>query len=100
MKPMADLLKQYLRENNLREPYTFDYPLFSNRSRNKLTRAEIAYIVKKYADEAIKEAPQLFPDKLSPHSFRHYGERYKMVREESKPATPADCSSILSPFYH
>ena len=79
MKPMADLLKQYLRENNLREPYTFDYPLFSNRSRNKLTRAGIAYIVKKYADEAIKEAPQLFPDKLSPHSFRHYGERYKMV---------------------
>jgi site-specific recombinase XerD len=71
MKPMADLLKQYLRENNLREPYTFDYPLFSNRSRNKLTRAGIAYIVKKYADEAIKEAPQLFPDKLSPHSFRH-----------------------------
>ncbi len=71
MKPMADLLKQYLRENNLREPYTFDYPLFSNRSRNKLTRAGIAYIVKKYADEAIKESPQLFPDKLSPHSFRH-----------------------------
>jgi integrase/recombinase XerD len=64
MKPMADLLKQYLRENNLREPYTYDYPLFSNRSRNKLTRAGITYIVKKYADEAIKEAPELFPDNL------------------------------------
>ena len=71
MKPMADLLQQYLRENNLKEPYTYDYPLFSNRSKNKLTRAGIAYIVKKYADEAIKEAPQLFPDKLSPHIFRH-----------------------------
>jgi len=71
MKPMAELLKQYLRENDLREPYTFDYPLFSNRSKGKLTRAGIAYIVKKYADEAIKEAPELFPDKLSPHCFRH-----------------------------
>lgn len=71
MKPMADLLKQYLRENNLREPYAFDYPLFSNRSKNKLTRAGIAYIVKKYAHEAIKDAPELFPDKLSPHCFRH-----------------------------
>jgi len=30
----------------------------------------------------------------------YHGERYKMVREDSKPATPADCSSILSPFYH
>lgn len=71
MKPMADLLKQYLRENNLKEPYAFDYPLFSNRSKNTLTRAGIAYIVKKYADEAMKDAPELFPDKLSPHCFRH-----------------------------
>jgi hypothetical protein len=35
----------------------------------------------------------------APH-FRHYGERYKMVREDSKPAKPANYSSILSPFYH
>jgi integron integrase len=34
------------------------------------------------------------------HTFRHYGERYKMVREDSKPAKPANYSSILSPFYH
>ena len=71
MKPMAELLKQYLKENNLTEPYTFDYPLFCNRSKDKLTRAGIAYIVKKYADEAIKESPELFPDKFSPHCFRH-----------------------------
>jgi site-specific recombinase XerD len=71
MKPMAELLKQYLKENNLTEPYAFDYPLFSNRSKDKLTRAGIAYIVKKYAGEAIKDAPELFPDKLSPHCFRH-----------------------------
>ena len=71
MKPMSELLRQYLKENNLTESHTFDYPLFNNRSKNKLTRAGIAYIVKKYADEAIKEAPELFPDKLSPHCFRH-----------------------------
>jgi len=71
MKPMSELLKQYLKENNLTEPYTFDYPLFCNRSKNKLTRAGVAYIVKKYAAAAIKEAPELFSDKLSPHCFRH-----------------------------
>jgi integrase/recombinase XerD len=71
MKPMGELLKQYLRENNLTEPYTFDYPLFSNSRRGKLTRAGIAYIVTKYAKEGIKEAPELFPHKFSPHCLRH-----------------------------
>jgi site-specific recombinase XerD len=71
MKPMTELLKQYLKENNLTEPYALDYPLFSNRSKDKLTRAGITYIVKKYAGEAIKENPELFPDTLSPHCFRH-----------------------------
>lgn len=71
MEPMSELLKKYLKENNLTEPYTLDYPLFSNRSKNKFTRAGISYIVKKYASEAIKEAPELFPDNLSPHCFRH-----------------------------
>ena len=71
MKPMGDLLKQYLKENNLVEARVFDYPLFINRSKDKLTRAGIAYIVKKYAAEAINEAPELFPDKFSPHCFRH-----------------------------
>jgi integrase/recombinase XerD len=71
MKPMGDLLKQYLKENNLTESYTSVYPLFSNRSKDKLTRAGITYIVKKYVSEATKEAPELFPEKLSPHCFRH-----------------------------
>jgi len=71
MKPMTELLRQHLKENNLTEPDTFDYPLFCNRSKNKLTRAGIAYIVKKYTGEAMKNAPELFPHKLSPHCFRH-----------------------------
>ncbi len=71
MQSMSELLRKYLNVNRLTEPYTFDYPLFSNRSKNKLTRAGISYIVKKYAFEAIKKAPELYPDKLSPHCFRH-----------------------------
>ncbi|MFH1762507.1 MAG: site-specific integrase [bacterium] len=71
MKPMAELLKQYLKENSLMQPCAFDYPLFCNRSKDKLTRAGIAYIVKKYSDEAIKQNPESFPEKLSPHCFRH-----------------------------
>ena len=36
----------------------------------------------------------------SVHTLRHYGERYKMVSDDRKPAKPASCSSIHSPFYH
>lgn len=71
MKPMTELLKSYLKENHLLDPHTFDYPLFSNRSKNKLTRAGVAYVVKKYVTIAIKESPELFPQKVSPHCFRH-----------------------------
>ncbi len=71
MNPVIELLKQYLTENSLTEPQIRDYPLFCNRSKDKLTRAGIAYIVKKYFNEAIKKNPELFPDRLSPHCFRH-----------------------------
>lgn len=71
MKPMAELLKKYLTGNDLLGPHMFDVPLFRNRSQSKLTRAGISYILKKYAVEASKEAPELFPEKLSPHCFRH-----------------------------
>lgn len=71
MKPMTGLLKSYLKENRLLAPHTFDYPLFSNRSKDKLTRAGIAYVVRKYVTIAIKESPGLFPKKVSPHCFRH-----------------------------
>lgn len=71
MSPMSELLKQYLEENNLTGTYALDYPLFSNRSKEKLTRAGIAYVVKKYAGKAIKQSPELFPNRLSPHCFRH-----------------------------
>ena len=34
------------------------------------------------------------------HEIRHYGERYKMVSDDNKPAKPVSCSSNHSPFYH
>lgn len=70
MRPMAELLKSYLKENGLLNPHTFDYPLFCNRSKNKLTRAGVAYVVKKYAIDAMKELPEI-TQKISPHCFRH-----------------------------
>ncbi len=45
MKPMSELSMQYLKENNLTEPYTFDYPLFRNHSKSNPVPAGIAYIV-------------------------------------------------------
>lgn len=71
MKPMAELLTAYLKENNLTQPHTFACPLFCNRSNNKLTRAGIAYIINKYANQAKQEVPGMFPDRISPHCFRH-----------------------------
>ena len=71
MKPMSALLEQYLVENRLITPYTGSYPLFCNRSKDKLTRAGIAYILAKYASIAKKLSPGLFPDKICPSCFRH-----------------------------
>src|SRR5690606_23475691 len=47
------------------------YPLFQNRSHDKLTRAGIAYILKKYVDDARVCHPGLIPEVVSPHCFRH-----------------------------
>lgn len=71
MKPMADLLKQYLKDNSLNKANTTDEPVFTNRSNEKLTRAGIACIVKKYVDNLQKTCPGQIPKKFSPHCFRH-----------------------------
>ncbi|MHC9540661.1 MAG: site-specific integrase [Vulcanimicrobiota bacterium] len=71
MEPMAKLIKQYLKESNLGLPHYSEYPLFRNRSGNKLTRSGIAYILKKHFAEARKSFPEYFPDAISPHILRH-----------------------------
>lgn len=71
MTPTAKLLEQYMTEHGLNSINSRSYPLFQNRSRNKLTRAGITYILKKYVDEARLQYPELFPKVVSPHSLRH-----------------------------
>lgn len=71
MTPTAKLLDQYMTENDLKSIAHGQYPLFQNRSHDKLTRAGIAYILKKYVNEARSFHPELIPQTVSPHCFRH-----------------------------
>ncbi|TLS48303.1 integrase [Paenibacillus antri] len=71
MTPTAKLLEQYMVEHDLKLIAHRSYPLFQNRSNGKLTRAGIAYILKKYVDEARSQHPELIPKVVSPHCFRH-----------------------------
>lgn len=71
MSQTVQYLKAYIIQNNLNTTISKSYPLFSNRQKQKLTRAGIAYILKKYADLARSGAKDLIPDTISPHSFRH-----------------------------
>jgi len=48
-----------------------DYPLFFNRNGGALTRAGIAHILKKYADQIKQQGKVSLPDKISPHMLRH-----------------------------
>lgn len=64
------LLKSYLQENNLSQPWKNEYPLFSNSQCNKLTKEGVAYIVRKYAESARKNSA-LVPKKINVHMFRH-----------------------------
>jgi integrase/recombinase XerD len=64
-------LRVYMEENRLTEPFANMYPLFSNKRGEKLTRAGVNYILKKYAKIARAKNPPLIPDKLSCHCLRH-----------------------------
>ena len=70
MEATAVVLEKYLTENRLLTPDKQDYPLFFNHQHGKLTRAGIAYILKKYCDAARKSNP-LIPAIVSPHAIRH-----------------------------
>lgn len=68
---MAKLLKNYMESHGLlRESQNFS-PLFQNRMGRKLTRKGISYIVDKYVQEARKSCHASYPEKFTPHCFRH-----------------------------
>jgi integrase/recombinase XerD len=60
-----------MQENHLLEPYANQYPLFSNRRNEKLTRAGVTYILKTYVNLARKINSLIIPEKISCHSLRH-----------------------------
>jgi integrase/recombinase XerD len=71
MDKQVDILKRYMTENNLNEPYANQYPLFFNSRKEKLTRAGISYILDKYVKMAVIKDASLIPPKFSCHSLRH-----------------------------
>ena len=64
-------IKRYMEENNLLLSNMRSSPLFSNSRKEKLTRAGINGILKKYADMARNKNAEIIPEKISPHSLRH-----------------------------
>jgi len=71
MDPMAKLLEVYLKDNKLNQAQCNEYPLFKNHEGGKLSRSGIAFILKKYFNEAKAHSPGVFPDSISPHIMRH-----------------------------
>jgi site-specific recombinase XerD len=71
MEPTAGIVRQYLSETGLSANGKRSYPLFPNRSGEKLTRAGIKYILDKYVVSARNENPAILPEVISPHSLRH-----------------------------
>jgi len=70
-KKQTTILKTYMEENHLNNPFQTGRPLFFNSRGAKLTNSGITFILKKYADIARIIHPELIPPKISPHVLRH-----------------------------
>jgi integrase/recombinase XerD len=68
MTKTAKLIEQYLNDQNLILPQYLDSPVFFNSRKERLTRAGITYILKKYAN---RTNGILEPTEISPHILRH-----------------------------
>lgn len=67
----ANLISSYLFQTGLNRAEHKDKFLFTNHMGKQLTRAGVAYILKKYVELAREGHPRLIPDKFSPHCMRH-----------------------------
>lgn len=67
MAKTADILRGYMRENNLVEQTQL---LFQNRSHTKLTTTGVSYILKKYVAQGKQQNPEMFNIAVSPHLLR------------------------------
>lgn len=70
MENTARLLNEHLSEHHLNGSQHSDSPLFCNHQRQKLTRAGVTYILKKYCEAARRQHAEL-PNQISPHVLRH-----------------------------
>ncbi len=77
-----------------------DNYLFVNQKKQQLSRWGVSHILNKYVGKAKTDVCFNVDFPVTPHVLRHYGERYKMVRDDSKPAKQANHSSIHSPFHN
>lgn len=67
---VARRIADYIEESRLIGADFRDMPLFFNQQRQKLTRAGVAYVIRKYADAAREKSPRI-PPRVTPHIFRH-----------------------------
>lgn len=70
-EPVSRILQEYLKCESRLRLCGKDEPLFCNRSGRSLTRAGIAYILRKYAEMAQAGAPDAGAAKIHPHMLRH-----------------------------
>ncbi len=70
-KEQTTLLRTYMDENHLFESQNATHPLFFNARGEKLTRAGMSYILKKYVEIARQQSPELMPNTCSCHVLRH-----------------------------
>lgn len=70
MKNTAALVEAYISENRLGQAHKADYPLFTNKQHNKLSKEGVAYVVNKYAVMA-HEVSDKVPEKVRCHMLRH-----------------------------
>lgn len=68
---MIKLLKKYTEKFGLDRPGMETHPLFYNAWGGKLTNPGITYILRKYSHCARMLNPDIIPEKISPHVFRH-----------------------------
>ncbi len=68
---ISSVLQIYLCDEKRYRTCQNDESLFCNRFKEKLTRAGITYIFNKHVNAAKNDKPELFPEKVYPHIFRH-----------------------------
>ena len=70
MRNTATLVERYVSENRLDYAHRTDYPLFTNKQHNRLTKEGVSYIINKYAAMA-HETSGIVPEKVRCHMLRH-----------------------------